>query len=950
MPDINLGHATAYGYAKSKGYTGTEEEFAQLMANYAVIGQTATQAAQTATTKASEAAASAASAAQSAEEMDILEEEVDTLALEAEGYVNDGYVEDGVAYFVHNGEVLFEITGIGGGGGGGGGGSGNNAILTVANTTGWLSKTIAGNSTCTVSFTWSSLEDDLPTGDGSLKILVNGAVKATNNIQQGNISREISAYLSAGSNSVKMQVSDVYGNTRTITFSINVVDLSITSSFSALTPFSSEIAFQYIPYGAVSKTVYFILDGTQIGTQTTSYSGRQLTYTIPAQDHGSHTLRVYLEATIDGESVTSNELYYEFMSIEDGNGETIITSQFNTSEINQYESVVIPFMVYTPLSATSQVTISVNNTVVSEQTVDRAEQLFTYRAEGYGEVTIVISSNEVSKTIEFTVNESGVIIEPETEDLTLYLSSQGRSNNDDNPESWTFGNIETTFSGFNGSSDRWQKDDDGITVCRVSGDARLNIAYQPFARDFRTTGKTIEIEFATRNVFNYDATILSCMSGGRGIIITAQKAIFKSEQSEISTQYKEDEHVRISFVTEKRSEHRLLYIYINGIMSGVIQYPDDDDFSQPNPVNIAVGSNDCTIDLYCIRIYDNDLTREQILNNWIADTQIGSLMMDRYNRNNIYDAYGNVVISKLPNDLPYFIIECPELPQYKGDKKICSGSFVNPTLPSKSYTFTNCQIDVQGTSSQYYPRKNYKLKFNDGFVTPNGTISKYGMNSTSIPVKTFCFKADFASSEKANNVELVRLYNSICPYKTPAQLENPNVRQGIDGFPMVIFWNNGSETVFLGCANYNNDKSTEEVFGFEEPDESIETLNNTGLWALFKSADYSGTGYLADFEWRFPDTDPPFTDPSQLKEFAEWVVQTDTDAATNNNLPQSVTYDGVTYTKDTAEYRLAKFKNEAWDYMEKDSTLFYYLFTELFLMVDSRAKNAFPSFIGSAVS
>lgn len=37
----NLGHATAYGYAKSKGYTGTEEEFAELMAAYASVAQDA---------------------------------------------------------------------------------------------------------------------------------------------------------------------------------------------------------------------------------------------------------------------------------------------------------------------------------------------------------------------------------------------------------------------------------------------------------------------------------------------------------------------------------------------------------------------------------------------------------------------------------------------------------------------------------------------------------------------------------------------------------------------------------------------------------------------------------------------------------------------------------------------------------------------------------------------
>ena len=37
----NLGHATAYGYAKSKGYTGTEEEYAELMASYAEVAEEA---------------------------------------------------------------------------------------------------------------------------------------------------------------------------------------------------------------------------------------------------------------------------------------------------------------------------------------------------------------------------------------------------------------------------------------------------------------------------------------------------------------------------------------------------------------------------------------------------------------------------------------------------------------------------------------------------------------------------------------------------------------------------------------------------------------------------------------------------------------------------------------------------------------------------------------------
>lgn len=63
--DKNLGHATAYAYAKSKGYTGTEEEFAELMASYATVAESAEesrQAAEAAQGKAEDAQAAAETA------------------------------------------------------------------------------------------------------------------------------------------------------------------------------------------------------------------------------------------------------------------------------------------------------------------------------------------------------------------------------------------------------------------------------------------------------------------------------------------------------------------------------------------------------------------------------------------------------------------------------------------------------------------------------------------------------------------------------------------------------------------------------------------------------------------------------------------------------------------------------------------------------------------------
>lgn len=834
-------------------------------------------------------------------------------------------------------------------GGGRGNGSGfipNNAELTVTNTSGWLAKTVASGETCNISFNWTSVENDIPTGNGIMKVMVNGVTKAMLDITQGDVTRDISRYLSAGPNTVKIVVADAYENTRAIGYTITVINASISSKFDASIVYTSGITFSFTPVGDIEKSIKIYVDDTLLTTITTTSSGRQLSYLIPAQSHGAHTIEAYFTAEIDGEEIESNHLYYEIICIEAGVTTPIVVSPFQKTTASQYESLVIPYTVYDPSGLSAQVTLAANGTTVTTLTVDRSEQSWTYRCDETGSLSLTIACGSVTKTFTLTVSESEVQVEAEADSLSLFLSSYGRSNNEDDPASWAFDDIEAEFTDFNFESDGWKSDEDGITVLRVAGDARLTIPVQPFKEDFRATGKTIELEFATRDVMNYDTVILSCISGGRGISLTPQLAKIQSEQSSLSTQYKEDEHVRIAFVIEKRSELRLIYCYINGIMSGCTRYPDDDDFSQTTPVNISVGSNDATIDLYNIRIYDNDLTRHQILTNWIADSQLIDDRLSRYQRNDIFDDYSKIVINKLPTDLPYMILEGSELPQSKGDKKTISGSYVDPASPSKNFTFTGASCDVQGTSSQGYARKNYKIKFNGGFDLANGTHSdNYAMRANSIPTMTFTFKADVASSEGCNNVELVRLYNDASPYLTPPQEEDPNIRQGIDGFPIVIFWNNGSDTTFLGKYNFNNDKGTEEVYGFAEGDESWEILNNTSNRVLWKSDDFSTDDWLNDFEGRYPDGN---TDGTNLAALAEWLVSTDQEAATNEALDEEAILDGVAYDHDTASYRLAKFKAEFEDHFEKDAIIFYYLFTELFLMVDSRAKNAFPTFMGNS--
>lgn len=924
-----------------------KDEIADYKELLETIGNTATEASSTAKKALKQASDNENEVSAFGNVIDRFGTRLDSVESDLTGYCQELEVDDqGLVYLLNNGE---RIAGPYGpfAGGGGGSGSGNNAVLTMTNTTGWLATTIATGSTCVLKASWSSLENETPTGDGTLTVKVNNATKTTKNVSQGEIAIDVKDFLSSGANRIKLSISDVYGNTRTISFSISVVEISLSSNFDSSVVYTDDIMYTYVPTGAIEKTMHFILDGTELDTATTSVSGRQQSYVIPKQTHGTHTLLVYFTCTIDGNEVRSNELYYELICTVAGNMHPVIASNYVGGEIVQYTSIPVTYRVYDPAGMTTEVKLYAGDTLVSTQTVDRTEQTWTYRADNVGSLTLRIDVNNgyaaASKSWTFTVTESTVDVSAETENLSLFLSSYGRSNNEENPGTWSYGNIAATFTGFNFASDGWQKDKDNISVLRVAGDARLEIPLKIFEKDFRSTGKTIEFEFSTSEVMDYDAVILSCMSGNRGIQLTAQKATLKSEQSEIFTQYKEDEHVRIAFVVEKRSENRLIYVYINGNMSGSIQYPTDDDFSQQTPVNITIGSNDCVINLYCIRVYDNDLTRHQMLDNWIADSQNVDDLLYRYQHNNVFNEYGSIVIQKLPSDLPYLVITSAELPTYKGDKKVVSGYYVDPQYPEFSFSFENAEIDVQGTSSAGYERKNFKIKFKGGFVINGEQTAKYALrgDTKSIPTATFTFKADVASSEGANNVELVRLYNDTCPYKTPPQAEDSRIRQGIDGFPIVMFQDDGQNVTFIGKYNFNNDKGTENVYGFADGDESWEILNNTSSRVNWKSADFAGEEWLNDFEGRYPDGN---TDPANLSTLAGWIVSTDQSTATNEALSTSVTYDGVTYDKDTAAYRLAKFKNEAADHFEINDLLFYYLFTELFLMVDSRAKNAFPTF------
>lgn len=864
--------------------------------------------------------------------------ELEQVKKDVEDYVDavavDGLLyEENLLYLTSNGEIVsdpVEITG-----GSGSGGSGSSGSIVKLKNEGESAIAAAKGTPIYIQFSFISLEDDEPTGNATAKIVVNGATKATLNIEQGSHKIDVQEYVSMGENTLKLTCTDVYGVSRTITYTINVIELSISSTFDDSLLYSDDITFKFTPVGFISKTIHFIIDGDELDTMIVSMSGKQTTKVLPKMSHGAHRLEVYAVANLNGVDMNSNKLVYDIMCTEPGNRDIIVASSFNQTVAKEGDLLEIPFIVYDPSNLTADIVLTIEcdgkTYFTQNRTVDRTKQIWNTRQYPYGEVTFTITCGRFYKSHVIQVAESTIPVEPTTDGLQLYLTSNNRSNSEENPGVWEYEGITTTFDKLNWVDTGWVNDSGGDTVLRLSGEARATINFMPFNADARQYGQTIELEYAIRDVNNREAVVISCMNNGIGFEATADRAFISSEQSIVDCHYRDEEKIRVSFVVEPRNDYKMLSIYLNGVLSGVTQYPDTDNFQQSSPVNISIGSSYCAVDIYNIRIYNAALTAMQIRDNYIADITNMGLKKVLYDDNNIYDSYGNLSFDALVNKIPVLVIT-GDLPSYKGDKKKVSVKYIDVEHPELSFE-DDATIDVQGTSSQFFIRKNWKIKTNE----------KHMIAPDQVLTKVFTWKVDYAESTGTHNTGSANyIYELSKDIQTPPQKVDPKIRTTVYGRPCVIFHkqNDNAEPVFYGKSNGNSDKGAEETYGFtsDYPNaQSVEFLNNTSGACLFHEKIENSWG--DDFEFRYPDGND---DISAFKIMHDWVVSTWQNGATGNVLSKQYTgVDGKVYTNDTAEYRLAKFKKEFTEHFEFDFCLMYYVYTFVMLMVDQRAKNMF---------
>lgn len=518
------------------------------------------------------------------------------------------------------------------------------------------------------------------------------------------------------------------------------------------------------------------------------------------------------------------------------------------------------------------------------------------------------------------------------------------------------------FENFNWYNNGWIVDaSTGTSYLRVSNGAKLKIPLQVLDYVDLLNPLTFEMRFRIRNIQSYknlitfepdidsegevigikktisstESVFASYYNNAIGFNLGTQEGFFKTKDSAIvSGRYKEDAIVTVSFVAEAKSDknlYPLIYMYINGEMVSIVNYKASDSFAA-SATELIVNSDFCDVDIYDIRVYTIGLSQTDIVHNYVAD-QADALLYDMNQivtfENNVPSlSYSDLIEynTKHPDNLsiPYCVVETVDtqderLPYVKGGKMNLNVTFVNPAL-DKAYTdkeegmtgkkyiqgcpsfiAKNIEFDVQGTSSQGYPRRNYKGKFKykegaNSWVYTNGPLKGleigkkneydgaeykgYYMDNDHSET-TFTWKADYMESSMTHNTGFTSFVKTLYD-KHPLQdyisgFQPGDMRTTIYGFPMILFQKFADgHYEFIGRYNFNLDKSANNVigFGYEEQhpvltDKKIpevaecwEFKNNQGTRCSFKVTDFAQTKptndgsigtltVLDDFEYRY---------------------------------------------------------------------------------------------------
>lgn len=828
----------------------------------------------------------------------------------------------------------------------------------------------------------------------------------TEETSTGSYTFDLTDYLQAGTNDIYVIAQTTDPDTGKVQrkqayVSVKVVSLALTTSYDLARSIANgglsdndTLTIPYAVSGSGVKNVLLFIDGVQVQQQDVSRSGTtngSFSFNLTGKAPGRHTVQMVAELKVsDAITLRSQSIYIDVLKQgdnqpfigamfvnQDGRIYTAENQQQPVIAASQYDVFSFKYVGYHPTSVRPTLVFSQNGNVIQEVSVSRTSNTWSTRFSMFGMQSMKIVNDGVSYHFVVDVEKSSLDVREATYGLAFKLSPNGRSNGERNPAEWRFGDVQTLFEGFDWSSNGWT----GTSLLLTNG-ARATIGYELFKTDAGITGKTIEIEFKVSNVTNKQQEVISCISGGKGLVISASDASIKTgsiityqnedgidtqREVKIGTKFTSDRWLKVAFVIGKRTDGRLMEIYVNGNRSGSDLYDSAYYFRQEQPVGITLSSDAADLEVRNIRVYDRALNDDEVLENSIFDTDVEQ-MQARYEENDIMGENGDVDMEKLrkrgkgvlrivrPGGLDDVFATNNKKTDFRTDIY-----FYSPFGKSYNFVLRDCNIRIQGTSSTKYPGKNLRIYMAKGgsnlSLEVDGTAvadKKYVMRPGARAMNLFCLKADYSDSSMSMNTGGAKLFNELMKelgLLTPPQqaefnaggnsLKNVVSRQSIDGFPIDVFVSETSDgqSKYVGQYNFNNEKSKSGVLfgmasGYEGYDAEVsltlETLNNTAKLCLFQSDSDEdvAANFDAGLETNVPDdvgwSGMTERQRSAVRRLMGWIRSCVPSGANADNLSTFVS---------------PKFKAEVSQYFNVDHLLTYYIDTDYNLAVDQRAKN-----------
>ena len=796
-------------------------------------------------------------------------------------------------------------------------------------------------------------------------------------VSKGTYTLDLTKYLLLGTTDIYVRATTTdpttgKTQTRQSYVSVKAVTLALSSSFNIAEcvakggyGVSEAVSIPFAVSGSGDKTVTLYLDGHQWDSQTVKRSGTtngSFSLSMSGVSIGRHTVQIVAEMEASAElTLKSESIYFDILKagqnapyigtkLTFGDGRIFADDHLTpTIETGQYEQVRFDFVAYDP--TTTPATVGVWRDGIRTQTVSvpRTTQVYTNRFLEQGDVAMVLKCGTTEYKLNVKVTESGIDLSEATAGLVLKLSAAGRSNAESEPAEWRYNDVQTAFEGFDWQSNGWTGD-----ALKLTNGANVEIGYKPFGNDATTTGATYEMELTCTNVTDRRGTVVDCMTGGVGFRLTTQEALMRTGAgSEVGTKFASGMTLKIAFVVQEKKANRLMTLYVNGILCGAKQYASTDSLLQAEPTNIRITSESADVEVRNLRVYNRALGDDEELANYMVDRPTSDEMVVLFEKNQVMDDEGtDVDIDKLRamgKSVMRIVGDVNLVNQTNNKKFEVPVDIYFYSAYGKEYDFIiyQCGLRIQGTSSTTYPRKNYRIYFSRS--TKYGTKLyvngvevadfKYSFKPGARPIDIFCLKADFSDSSSTHNTGAVRVVNDIwkrCGWLTPPQMAykgNYDVRIGVDGFPIDLFYdNNGTgENVYLGKYNFNNEKSGSGIiYGFEGiegfNDEAalkggrnkcicLEFLNNSETLCLFGTSNMDTFDDALEFRFKADDTwaTAHEDDKAAVKRLWEWIY--------------------------SCKGNPTKFLNEYAEYFGNDSPFAWYLITDYFMAVDNRAKN-----------